>query len=96
MQVSEDNAVKGTFEWFEVMPDGTEQPAGKENIAGHYDPDEHMLHMHSIGVESAYGLGGFVWYTAHVSEELDVLACGRWGRRGHFWGLYSGRKLKAD
>jgi WD40 repeat protein len=92
LRVDEDNSVKGTFEWIEILADGTEQPAGKENTAGHYDPDEHVLHMHSLEVESTYGLGGFVWYKAYVSDEWNALKNGRWGRRGHVWGLYSGQK----
>ncbi|HHP7234291.1 MAG TPA: toll/interleukin-1 receptor domain-containing protein [Desulfobacterales bacterium] len=96
LQVYEDNSVKGIFEWIEVMADGTEQPAGKENTVGYYDPDENMLHMSSIGVESTYGLGGFVWYKAHVSAGMDALKNGNWGRRGHFWGLFSGQKVEAD
>ena len=30
------------------MADGSELPAGKENTAGYYDPDEHVVNMHSL------------------------------------------------
>jgi WD40 repeat protein len=94
IEMLDERTFRGTFTWYRGDSGrGAEKGyAGKEKVRGEYIRKFQLLKMRSVEIDSTTGIGGSVWYKAYLNDDMTRIEHGVWGRYGHYWGIWSGKK----